>query len=185
MANPDSLIDMGDLIEAKIIERLLAEPGLKPVNVWFQGEPGPIPTRAFPMGTLFLEIAAEATGEDGFGQSTGMRYYYYDGYASIDVIHRDAPDMGRDLAKGVRTVSVPSYKEARQILKFVANAFLQWGGVDGRRIEEDPVVSVDGKATTVGMVLGDMRWGMARRRDNVSNHAALDFRIYVRVLDFT
>ena len=184
MADPDSILEMVELCETKVLDLLLAEAGLEAVNVWFQGEPGPVPTRAFPIGTLFIENSGEATGEDGYGQSTGMRYYRMDGYASVDVIHRDAPDLGRQLASGARKVVVPSYVDARALLKFVVNTFLQWGGVDGHRIEEDPVVSADGKAETVGLVIGDMRWGMARRRDNVSNHAALDFRIYVRVLDF-
>jgi len=184
MADPDSIIDMPELVENKVIDKMLLEDGLAGVNVWFKGEPGPVPTKAYPIGTIFSEMTGEARGEDGYGQSTGMRYYRIDGYASVDVIHRDAPDLGAQLAAGARKIEVPSYNEARALLKFVVNAFLQWGGIDGHRIEEDPVVSADGKAETVGLVLGDMRWGMARRRDNVSNHAALDFRIYVRVLDF-
>ena len=177
----DPITEMQDLIEEKIRDTLLAHAGLAAVQVLYRGEPEIVPVRLHPFGVVFLESVAEATGQDGYGGSTAMRYYRFDGYVSFEVLHRDATGLapGPD-----RKADVPSYMASKDLTKAAQAAIIAWAGTDGRRIAESPVTSSDGQAETVELRTDRTRYGLNRRANNVSNTGLFEFHCYVRVLDF-
>jgi len=177
----DPIIEMQEAITVKAAGKLTAAAGLAPLKVLYEGEPAIVPVKLYPFGVLFIESSREATGEDGYGGLTGMRYYRFDGYLSIEVLHRDAPMMvpGPD-----RTVAIPSYNEVKGLISQAHDVFIAWGGAGHERILEDPATSIDDRAETVELFIDTIRYGLNRRENNVSNTASFEFHIYVRVLDF-
>lgn len=176
----DPITEMQDLTEVGIREKLIAWTGLDGVQVFYRGEPSIVPVKLHPFGVIFLEDSSEATGQDGYGEVTAMRYYLFNGYISFETLHRDV--LG--LMPTDRRADVPSYMESKDLIKEALACIIDWAGTDGRRIAEDPITSSGGEASTVELRTGQIRYGLNRRDNNVSNTGILEFRLYVRVTDF-
>jgi len=164
---------MQDRIEERLRDLLLAREDLLQLKVIFRGEPGTVPTKLHPFAVVFLELESDAN-QDGYGASTGVRNYRYDGYVSIDVLHKDAAHL---MPSSDRRANVSSYLSAKSYIQAARQALMAWGGPFGRL--EDPVVSFDTKEQTVELVTENIRNGLVSRdENNYSNRAAFDFHIY-------
>lgn len=171
----DESIDdtMQDRIENKIRDLLLADARLRPLAAFYKGEPGVVPTKLHPFCVIFLELEADANAE-GYGASTGVRNYRYNGYVSIDVLMKDS----RALLPGPdRKVDVPSYGQSKRYIQAARQAIMSWGGPFGG-LEQSPVVSVDEKERTVEMITGNLRNGLASREENnYTNRGSFEFTV--------
>lgn len=170
---PDPTTDtMGDRIEEKIRDLILASVDLTDILVVFRGEPGVVPTKLYPFCVVFLELRSDANSE-GYGASTGVRNYRYDGYVSIDVLHKDAAG----LLPVARKADVGSYLLAKQYIEAAEQALMAWGGPYGN-LENDPVISFDTKERTVEFIPENRRNALVSRdEDNYSNRSAFDFHV--------
>lgn len=164
---------MQDRIEEKIRDLLLASPDLKDLKVIWRGEPGVVPIAYHPFGVLFLELESDANSE-GYGASTGVRNYRYDGYFSVDVVFKDASEMVPDQ---FRRANVRSYLMAKRYIQGARKAVMGWGGPFGT-LEQDPVISADTKERTVELITENIRNGLvARDENNYTNRASFDFHV--------
>lgn len=164
---------MQDRLEIKLRNLLLASSDLNDLKVIYRGEPSIIPVHLYPFGILFLTDQNEAD-TDGYGQATGVTYYRYDGYIALEVVHRDVDGLAPSVQ---RTADVPSYIAAKKYTQGAYNAIMTWGGPGGH-LENDPVVSFDGKEQTVELRADAINNALARRSDNVSNRGSFSFHIY-------
>lgn len=175
---------MSHRIENKVIALLDAETDLAELVAIFRGEPGPsLPVSIYPFGIVYLSAEAEAIGQEGFGQETGNRYFRYDGYVSIEALLKDIAGIAQLLEVG-RIVAVPSYDLSRRLTQAARQALEAWGGEDGRRVEEDPVTSQDGKEVTVELRMDVITNALQQRPDNVSNRGNVEFHLYTRRRDY-
>jgi hypothetical protein len=164
---------MQDRIEEKLRDLILASPALASLKVVFVGEPGSVPTKLHPFAVVFLELESDANS-DGYGASTGVRNYRYDGYVSIDVLHKDARDLS---PRHDRRADVTSYKQSKALVQAARQALMAWGGPFGT-LEAAPVVSNDGREQTVEMITENVRNGLVSRdENNYSNRGSFDFHI--------
>lgn len=165
---------MQDRIEEKIRDLLLASPELSSLVIVFRGEPGQVPVKMHPFAVVFLELESDAN-QDGYGASTGVRNYRFDGYVSVDVVHKDAtaiPALPHD-----RKHDVVSYIQAKTLIQAARKALMAWGGPTGG-LEADPVISQDTRERTVEMITENVRNGLtARSENNYSNRSSFDFHI--------
>lgn len=172
---------MQDRIEEKLRSLVLASPEVDKLQVLYRGEPGVLPIRLYPFGVVFLDTVREATGEEGYGESTGMRHFLYTGYVAFEVVYRDVDGLLPDLN---READVPSYLEAKELCAAAWEAVFAWGGPTGN-LEASPVVSSDGKEQTVELRTDLQRNGLTNRGlDNVNNRSSFEFHIYTRRLDW-
>jgi hypothetical protein len=171
---------MADRIEEKIRELLKTSTRMDAIKVFYRGEPGFVPVKLFPMVVVFLSEETEATGQEQYTESTGMRYYRYDGYVAIEIVMKDTSGLMPDAD---RNADVPSYLEAKELTQAAFNAIMSWGGPRGD-LEQDPIVSFDGKEKSIEMRMDTINNGLARRGDNVTNRGTLDFHLYTRRLDW-
>src|SRR4029079_8927671 len=123
------------------------------------------PVKLHPFVIIFLAEAQEATRQECYGNSTGLRYYRYERYAAIEVVMRDTSGLMPD---GNRDANVPSYLEAKTLTQAAFNALMSWGGARGLLVD-DPVVSFDGRETASEMRIDPFTNGLGRRGDNVTN----------------
>jgi hypothetical protein len=171
---------MQDRIEIKLRDLLAGSSDFDSLKVFYRGEPGFVPVKLYPFAIVFLSEEQEAIGQEGFGESTGLRYYRYDGYVSLEVLHKDTTNLMPD---GDRYADVGSYLVAKELTQAAFNALLSWGGPTGE-LEDDPVVSNDGKEATVEFRTDSITNGLGRRGDNVSNRGTMNFHIYTRRQDW-
>lgn len=82
---------VSDRIEIKLRNLLAASSDFDGIKVFYRGEPGFVPVKLYPFVIVFLSEETEASGE-GYNESTGLRYYRYDGYISLEVIHKDTSE---------------------------------------------------------------------------------------------
>jgi len=162
-----------DRIEEKLRDLLLARGELDVLKVIFRGEPGAVPTKLHPFGVVFLELESDANSE-GYGSSTGVRNYRYDGYISVDVVFKDASDL---LPDSDRKANVRSYLLSKSYIQAARQALMDWGGPEGH-LEDDPVVSNDSRERTVELVCENIRNGLvSREENNYTNRASFDFHV--------
>lgn len=171
---------MADRIENKLRDLLIASAAFNGVPVFYRGEPGFVPVKLFPIVVTFLAEEQEATSQEGYQESTGLRHYRYDGYIALEVIQKDTSGLMPDAD---RKADVPSYLAAKTLTQAAFNAVLSWGGPQGN-LEQDPVVSFDGKEQTVELRTDTITNGLARRGDNVTNRGTLNFHVYTRRIDW-
>ena len=171
---------MSDRIEQKIRLLLRTSSDFDSIKVFYRGEPGFVPVKLFPMVVTFLTEQQEATGQDGFGDSTGLRYYRYVGYVALEVLMKDTSGLMPDAN---REANVPSYLAAKDLTQAAFNAVVSWGGPQGN-LEQNPVISYDTKEETVELRTGVINNGLARRGDNVTNRGTLNFTVYTRRQDW-
>jgi hypothetical protein len=166
-------------LEQKISTLILAGPAVAGIKALFQGEPGfAVPVKFHPFYTIHFSEINEARGQQGYGESTGMRYYRYDGYISCDVTLSDIRNM--TIPSGpFPVIEVPSYNLVRGYIESALDAVLEWAGPDGR-LDDDPVISADGKERSVELLTDTIRVGLARRSDSVTNRGSFEFVIYTR-----
>lgn len=172
---------MSDRIEKKIRDLLAASSDFDRIKVFYRGEPGFVPVKLYPFIVTFLSEENQAIGQDGFGDSTGMRHFRYDGYVSLEVLFKDTTTLMPDPSS--RYADVGSYLEAKELTQAAFNAVLSWGGPSGG-LEADPVVSFDGKEKTVELRSDTITNGLGRRGDNVSNRGRFAFYVYTRRLNW-
>jgi hypothetical protein len=165
---------MGDRIEERIRDLLLASPELSEIKGFYRGEPGFIPVSLHPFSVVFLSEEAQATGQEGYEDATGLRYFRYDGYVSVEVLHRDVDDLMPD---SNRRADVGSYLKAKELTQASFNAVMTWGGPSGQ-LEDDPVVSFDTKEKTTELRSDTILNGQARRGDNVTNRGVFNFHLF-------
>jgi len=164
---------MQDRIEEKLRDLLLAKEELDPIRVMFRGEPGAVPTKLHPFIVIFLELESDAN-QEGYGAATSVRHYRYDGYISVDVVHKDAADM---LPDANRKANVGSYLLSKSYIQAARQAMMDWGGPFGE-LEDNPVVSEDTREQTVEMICENIRNALvSRTENNYSNRASFDFHI--------
>lgn len=171
---------MADRIEEHLRNLLLASSDFDELMVIYRGEPGFVPVKLYPFGILFLSEENEAIGQEGYGESTGLRYYRYDGYISLEVLFKDTLSLMPDVD---RKANVGTYLKAKELTQATFNAILSWGGPQGN-LENDPVVSSDSKEATVELRTDGITNGLGRRGDNVSNRGTFRFHIYTRRQDW-
>lgn len=171
---------MQDRIEEFLRDLLIGSADFNGIKVFYRGEPGFVPVKLFPFIVVFLSGEEEATGGEGYQESTGLRYYRYDGYISLEVLAKDTSGLMPDVD---RKADVPSYLEAKTLTQAAFNAILSWGGPSGK-LEDNPVVSFDTKEQTVELRTDTITNGLARRGDNVSNRGSFQFHIYTRRQDW-
>ena len=164
---------MQDRIEEKLRDLLIGNDDLAQLRVVYVGEPGPVPTKFHPFAVVFLELEADANS-DGYGASTGVRNYRYDGYISIDVVHKDAAHI---MPRSDRRADVPSYKESKRLIQAARQAMMAWAGPFGT-LGGSPVVSNDGREQTVEVITENIRNGLVSRdENNYTNRGSFDFHI--------
>ena len=165
---------MQDRIEEKLRNLMIASSDFDALKVFYRGEPGFVPVKLYPFAVIFLAEEQEAIGQEGYEPATGLTYYRYDGYVSLEVLFRDTNALMPD---SNRKADVGSYLLAKQYTQATFKALMAWGGPQGH-LEEDPVISNDGKEQTVEMVRDSMSNGLGRRGDNVSNRGNFAFHLY-------
>lgn len=171
---------MSDRIENKIRSLLVNAPGLSEIQVFYRGDPVVVPVKLYPFCWLLFEVEREAHGENGYDESTGMRYFYYDGTVTIEILAKDA--LG--IMPIERLANVPSHLESKALTQGAMQTLLEWGGPSGN-LEDDPVTSADGKEQTVEFLIGTIRYSQRVRPDgNVSNYGSVDVRIFTRRITF-
>jgi hypothetical protein len=162
-----------DRIEEKLRDLLLGRDDMSSLKVVFVGEPGVVPTKLHPFAVVFLEVESDANS-DGYGASTGVRNYRYDGYISVDVVHKDAASL---MPSADRRADVASYKESKRLIQAARQALMAWGGPFGT-LEDSPVISHDGREQTVELITENLRNGLASRdENNYTNRGSFDFHI--------
>lgn len=171
---------MSDRIEEKIRDLLIGSSDFDALKVFYRGEPGFVPVKLYPFAIIFLQEEAEATGEDGYGEATGLRYFKYEGYVSLEVLFKDTATL---MPNAERKADVGTYLRAKELTQGAFNAILSWGGPQGH-LEEEPVQSVDGREETVELRTGVIRNGLGQRGDNVSNRGTFPFIVYTRRLNW-
>lgn len=171
---------MADRIETKLRDLLAATPEMSVIKVFYRGEPGFVPVKLYPFTVVFLSEETQADSNEGYGDSTGMRYFRYDGYIDLEVLFRDTNQLMPDAN---RYADVGSYLEAKELTQTARNAVLSWGGPQGQ-LEDNPVVSFDGKERTVELRTDTVTNGLGRRGDNVSNRGTFNFHIYTERLNY-
>lgn len=172
---------MQDRIEEKIRDLILGSGGLNGVKVVYRGEPGVVPIKLYPFGVVFLDTKREATGEEGYGESTGMRHFRYDGIISFETVYKDTASMAPDAN---RRANIGSYLEAKALAESAFEALTAWGGPMGI-LEGDPVQSANDKEITVELRTDNQHNGLADRgNDNANNRSSFEFHIYTRRLDW-
>lgn len=165
---------MSDRIEDKLFAILNANADLAPIKAFYEGEPGPIPTKLHPFGVIFLELISDANSQ-GYGAATGVRHYRYDGYIEFNVLLKDSRTLLP--ATGTRLIKVASYKSAKFYAQAAIKSLMDWGGPNGA-LEEDPVISFDTRERTVEFIPEVVRNGMAARdKINVTNRSSFNFHI--------
>ena len=171
---------MADRIENKLRDLLLASSDFDECKVFYRGEPGFVPVKLYPFVIVFLREESEAVGQDGYEESTGMRYFRYEGYISLEVLFKDSGTLMPD---GNRRADVGTYLRAKELTQAAFNAILSWGGPQGH-LEDDPVTSVDGREATVEFRTDGITNGLGRRGDNISNRGTFNFHVYTRRLNW-
>jgi hypothetical protein len=171
---------MQDRIEERLRNLLIASPFFDEIKVFYRGEPGFVPVKLFPFVIIFLSQETEATNDEGYAESTGIRYYRYDGYISLEVLAKDTSGLMPDAD---RKADVPSYLLAKNFTQAAFRTILEWGGPEGH-LEEDPVISFDGKERTTELRTDTITNGLSRRGDNVSNRGSFPFHLYTRRQDW-
>lgn len=171
---------MVDRIEKKVRQVLKTQSRLDAVKVFYRGEPSFVPVKLHPLVVVFIAEKQEATGQEQYTESTGMKYFRYDGYVAVEVLAKDTRDLMPDAD---RDADVPSYLEAKEMTQAAENAMLTWGGPEGQ-LDEDPVVSYDGKEATMELRTTITTNGLGRRGDNVTNRGTVNFHIYTRRLNW-
>jgi len=173
---------MQDRIEEKLRDLLIASSDFDELKVFYRGEPGFVPVKLYPFAIVFLSEENEAIGSEGYSESTGMRYYRYDGYVTFEVLFKDTTSLMPDED---RKANVGTYLRAKELTQAGFNALVSWGGPQGN-LEQDPVLSFDyevggqhGEAT-VELRTDAISNGLGRRGDNVSNRGTVRFHIYTR-----
>ena len=172
---------MADRLENKIRGVLAASADFSGIKVFYRGEPGFVPVKLYPFAVIFLSEETQADATEGYGDSTGLRYFRYDGYVTLEVLFRDTNTLMPDPV--TRYADVGSYLEAKELTQAAFNAVLSWGGPQGQ-LEDDPVVSQDGKERTVELRSDTITNGLGRRGDNVSNRGTFNFHIYTERLNY-
>lgn len=167
---------MADRIENKIRTLLSSSPDFDEIKVFYRGEPGFVPVKLYPFAVVFLSEENEALGQEGYEEATGLRYYRYDGYISLEVLFKDTTTLMPDID---RHANVGSYLKAKELTQAAFNAILTWGGPQAH-LEDDPVISYDTKEETVELRNDTITNGLGRRGDNVSNRGTFAFHIYTR-----
>jgi hypothetical protein len=166
-------------LEVKVADLILNVPGSDGVKALFVGEPGfSVPMKFHPFYVVHVSQAAEARGDGGYNERTGVRYYRYDGYVSADVALSDIKNMS---VPADRVVHVPSYDATKALIESALDALIEWGGPYGE-LEANPVTSEDGKELTVELLTDTIRVGLARRDNSVTNRGSFEFHIYTRRL---
>lgn len=165
---------MSDRIEEYIRNLILASSDFDELKVVIRGEPGFMPVKLYPFGIVFLSEENEALGQEGYSEATGVRYYRYDGYISLEVLFKDTSTLMPDAD---RKANVGSYLRAKELTQAAFNAVVSWGGPQGN-LEEAPVISSDGKERTVELRTDAINNGLGRRGDNVSNRGTFNFHVY-------
>jgi hypothetical protein len=164
---------MQDRIEEKLGDLLIGSADLDGLKAIFRGEPGPVPTKLHPFAVVFLELESDANS-DGYGAATGVRHYRYDGFISIDVTHKDAAGL---MPGPTRKVAVPSYLQSKSFIQAARAALMEWAGPFGT-LENDPVISHDGRERTVELITENIRNGLVSRdENNYTNRASFDFHV--------
>lgn len=171
---------MSDRLEEKLRNLLIASSDFDEIKVFYRGEPGFVPVKLYPFVIVFMSEENEAIGSEGYGESTGMRYYRYDSYVSLEVLFKDTATLMPDAD---RKANVGSYLKAKELTQGAFNAVLSWGGPQGE-LENDPVISADGKEVSVELRTDAITNGLGRRGDNVSNRGTFSCHIYTRRLDW-
>lgn len=156
----------------------LANPAWDDIKALFRGEPGfEVPIRFLPCAVLHLSDVVQATGEEGYGESTAFRYWRYDGYISVDVKLSDIRGTEAPTPTD-RWVDVPSYNESKALTEAALDSVMAWAGPDG---EMTPAVeSDDGNETSVELLTDTIRLGLGRRSDSITNRGSFEFHIYTR-----
>lgn len=171
---------MSDRIENKIRDLLVKSSDLTDVQVFYRGDPVIVPVRLMPYCWLRIGDENEASGTDGYDESTGMRYFWYDMEVNFETLYRDAKDL---LPGADRLVDVPSYMKSKELTQAGMYAVMEWGGPSGN-LENDPVVSFDLKETSVEVRLGRVTNGVQDRVDNYTNRGRFALRLYTRRITF-
>jgi hypothetical protein len=169
---PDPVSDtMMDRLEATLQDFLLANSDLDRLKVVFRGEPGIVHVKLYPFAIVFLTRARPARGEDGYGQSTGYEHWRYEGFISVEVLIPDTRGMvpGPD-----RKVTIPSYAGSKEMTQAVVQSLESWD------LDEDPVISNDGKTRTTGIFwIDDVTNGIeGRGPETVANRGTARFHMY-------
>lgn len=171
---------MSDRIEEKLRDLLLASSDFDELKVFYRGEPGFVPVKLYPFAIVFLSEENEAIGQEGYGESTALRYYRYDGYISLEVLFKDTNTLMPDVD---RKANVGTYLRAKELTQAAFNAVLSWGGPQGN-LEQDPVISADTKEQTVELRTDAITNGLGRRGDNISNRGTMNYHVYTRRQDW-
>lgn len=170
---------MSDRIEIKLRDLLVVRQDLTEVQVFYRGDPVIVPVKLMPYCWLKIGDENEAAGEGGYGESTGMRYFFYDVEVNFEVLYKDA----QDLMPVDRIADVESYMRSKELTQAGMQAIMEWGGPSGN-LEDDPVESFDGKEMTVELRLGRVMNGPQDRIDNYTSRGRFALRIYTRRLTF-
>jgi hypothetical protein len=170
---------MSDRIENKIRDLLVQRQDLNDVQVFYRGDPVIVPVKLMPYSWLMIRDENEATGESGYAESTGMRHFWYDLEVNFEVLYRDA----QDLMPVTRMANVTSYMRSKELTQAGMQAVMEWAGPSGN-LEDDPVVSADGKEMTIEGRLGRVTNGPQDRIDNVTSRGRFALRIYTRRITF-
>jgi hypothetical protein len=147
---------------------------LTDLKALYRGEPEIVPVKLYPFAIVYVSRETEAEGEYGYGTSTGVVSYIYSGYVAIEVLLKDTAGL---LPGPDRLVDVPSYDLAHAMGSAALAAVMTWGGPMGD-LADDPVRNVAGTEQTSEIRMGDVTMGLAARRDNYSNRASFDFRVF-------
>lgn len=171
---------MADRVENKIRDLLIASPFFDEVRVFYRGEPGFVPVKLYPFVVVFLSQEAEAVNDEGYVPATGLRYFRYDGYVSLEVLAKDTSGLMPDAD---RKADVPTYIMSKTLTQAAFRTVLEWGGTSGE-LDQNPVVSYDTKEQTVELRMDTITNGLSRRGDNVSNRGSFPFHVYTRRVDW-
>jgi hypothetical protein len=156
----------------------LLSSGWDDIKALFRGEPGfEVPSKFLPFGVIHMAEVVQATGEEGYGESTAFRYWRYDGYISVDVRLSDIRETPAPTPED-RWVDVPSYNLSKALIESALDSVMSWAGPDG---EMNPVVlSDDGNERSVELLTDTIRLGLGRRSDSITNRGSFEFHIYTR-----
>jgi len=149
---------------------------LEDLVVWFRGDPNVVPVKLYPFGAVFITLGGEGQGTDGYTDDTGPTLSLrYDGFVSVEVLHRDASALVRG---SDRKIDVPSHDLAQAYAQAALNRLRAWG--PSSHTIEGLVTSQDGKELTSSLSYDAIRWGLNERVNNVSNLGTFEFHIFTR-----
>lgn len=162
---------MQDLLEEYLRDLLLEADEFEALKVVYRGEPNVVPARLFPFAVVYMASTTEAMGSEGYGPSTGQRFWRHEGYVAFEVLERDTESLVPDEE---RKANVASYMSAKDLCQAAVGLLKRWDP------DEDPVDLVEGKERSTGEVWFDRIENAMTVRPNetVANRSSVLFHVY-------